>query len=256
MAQDLNGSFDQINAAWGQYMNRWFSELYANTKPVEGFRTRPFSKAVMWAPMRMIDAAEDMLAAYRKNMNGPDGANTLFPIVLMAVDPNYLGTGADFGGDHISRRLLQIEEGGSWYGYQHSLVDQRLQVVVIASESTSAKSLCGQLSAFVKRPSNRYLSADYRFGQYSIPGPITLETNRIDWMEVKTSLKNIKILAADFILKCTVPHLDAPGPGEPNDGTAHNPPGYPLVQEIQIDDVAAKTRSNTSAGGTSWSRLE
>ncbi|MCK2122109.1 hypothetical protein [Pseudomonas sp. PNPG3] len=256
MAQELNGSFDQLAAAWGQYMNRWFNELYANTKAVELYRAKPFSQAVMWAPSRMIDAAEDMLAAYRKNVNGPDGANSMFPMVLMAVDTNYLGTGADFGGDHISRRLLQIEEGGSWYGYQHSMLDQRLQVVVFASEGASAKSLCAQLSAFIKRPSNRYLSATYKFGQYSIPAPITLETNRIDWMEVKTSFKNMKILAADFILKCTMPHLDAPGEGDPNDGSTNNPPGYPLVQEIEINDNAAQVRSTGTESGVTWGKPE
>lgn len=253
MAQDLNGSFDQIRAAWAQYMNRWFNELYANTKAVEAYRKKPFAQAVMWAPSRMIDEAEKMLAAYRKNLNGPAGSNAMFPIILMAVDNDYMGTGADFGGDHIARRLLQIEEGGSWYGYQHSMMDQRLQIVVIGSEGASVKSLCAQLSAFVKRSSNRYLKASFQFGEYAVPAPITLETNRIDWMDVKTDLNNIKILAANIILKCTMPQLDAPGEGEPDDGSAHNPPGYPVVNEIQHDDTAAQIRSNDTADGTRWS---
>jgi len=252
MSQNLNGSFDQIRAAWGQYMNRWFDELYANTKAVELYRQKPFSQAVMWAPSRIIDAAQDMLAAYRKNVNGPEGANAMFPIVLMAVDENFMGTGADWGGDHIARRVLQIREGGSWYGYQHSMMDQRLQVVIIGSEGTSPKSLAAQLSTFIKRPSNRHLKAVYAFGEYEIPAPITLETNRIDWMDVKTDLKNVKILAADIILKCTMPVLDAPAEGEPNDGTTHNPPGYPLVQVVQHDDTTAQVRSIGTDDGITW----
>ena len=254
MAQELNGSFDQIRAAWGVYMNRWFNGLYANTKAVDAYRQKPFSQAVMWAPSRMIDAAQDMLAAYRKNMNGPEGANAMFPIVLMAVDENFMGTGADWGGDHIARRLLQIHEGGSWYGYQHSMMDQRLQVVIIGSEGASTKSLAAQLATFIKRPSNRNLKAFYTFGEYNIPAPITLETNRIDWMDVKTELKNIKILAADIMLKCTMPALDAPAEGEPNDGSVRNPPGYPLVQDVQHDDTAVKVRSNSTLDGIVWSR--
>jgi len=254
MSQNLDGSFDQIRAAWGQYMNRWFSELYANTKAVELYRMKDFSQAVKWAPSRMIDSAETMLAAYRKNVNGQEGANAMFPIVLMAVDENFMGTGADWGGDHIARHLLQIEEGGSWYGYQHSMMDQRLQVVIIGSEGGSTKSLAAQLATFIKRPSNRNLKAAYAFGEYSIPAPITLETNRIDWMDVKTDLKNIKILAADIILKCTMPALDAPAKGEPNDGTQRNPPGYPVLREVQHDDTTAKVRSNATEDGISWSQ--
>jgi hypothetical protein len=254
MSQNLNGSFDQIRAAWGLYMNRWFAELYANTKAVELYRQKPFAQAVMWAPSRMIDAAQDMLAAYRKNVNAPEGTNAMFPIVLMAVDENFMGTGADWGGDHIARRLLQINEGGSWYGYQHSMMDQRLQVVIIGSEGASTKSLAAQLATFIKRPSNRHFKASYAFGEYSIPAPITLETNRIDWMDVKTDLKNIKILAADIMLKCTMPVLDAPADGEPNDGTQNNPPGYPVVQEVQHDDTTAKVRSNGTDDGITWNQ--
>lgn len=236
MSRPLNGSFDQICIGFGEYMQRWFNGIYADyidTKGVKAFLERPFRESVKWVPSRMIDEAEAMLEAYRKNENGPPGKSTLFPIVLMAIDTNFITTGADWGGQQISRRLAQIEEGGSWYGYKHVMQDRRVQVVIIASEGGTAQSLAAQLSSFVAEPHNRYLSAPYEFGQYKVRMPITQETNRIDWMDVKTDAKNIKIFAADFTLKCTVPFFDAPKAGEPNDGTDHNPPGFPLVGSYQ-----------------------
>lgn len=256
MSRPLNGSFDQIKVGFAQYLQRWRSGIYADyadTKAVQAFMAKPFSEAVKWAAGRMVDDAEAMLAAYQKNNNGVNGKTTLFPVLLLAMDENFVGTGADWGGDHIGRTMQQIEEGGSWYGYKHVMQDRRLQMVIIASEGGSAQSLAAQLSSFIKEPSNRYFDAVYQFGEYKVPMPQTLESVRVDWMEVKQDgVKNIKILVADLTLKCSIPFFDAPAAGAPNDGSAKTPPGYPILSIVEHANSPSRTGSTSTPDGTVW----
>lgn len=242
MERPMNGSFDQIKIGYAQYLSRWREGLYADyvdTKGVSAFMAKPFGAAVKWVAGRMIDDAEAMLGAYVKNNNGPKGESTLFPVLLLGMDETFVGTGADWGGDQIGRTMQQIEEGGSWYGYKHVMLDRRLQMVIIASEGGTAQSLAAQLSSFIKEPSNRYFDAVYTFGQYSVPMPQTVESVRIDWADVKPDgIKNIKILIADLTLKCSVPFFDAPAAGAPNDGTTNVPPGYPSLKGIDQGTIS------------------
>jgi hypothetical protein len=78
------------------------------------------------------------------------------------------------------------------------------------------------------------MDAKYSFGQYEVPAAMALETKRIDWMSVKNEQKNMKILAGDVALKCIVPILRGPGPGEANDGSTNNPPGYPELRTARM----------------------
>ncbi|WP_219097576.1 hypothetical protein [Pseudomonas sp. UMAB-40] len=257
MNKPLNGSFDQIKIGYAQYLKRWRDGLYADytdTKAVKAFMEKPFDQAVKWVAGRMVDDAVAMLEAYQKNTNGPPGKTTLFPVLLLAMDDTFVGTGADWGGDQIGRTMQQIEEGGSWYGYKHVMQDRRLQMVIITSEAGSAQSLAAQLSSFIKEPTNRYFDAVYEFGQYKVPMPQTLESVRIDWMDVKPEgIKNIKILIADVMLKCSIPFFDAPAEGAPNDGSTKIPPGYPSLHIVERDSMilgASKTPVGRITGTT------
>lgn len=256
MSRPLNGSFDPIKAAFAQYLNRWRSGIiadYIDTKAVQAFVVKPFSSAVQWVPSRMVDQVEDMLEAYRKNENGPKGQTTLFPVVLLAMDENFTQTGADWGGLQIGRDYVQIEEGGSWYGYRHNMMDRRVQVVIIASEGGSAQSLAAQMASFMFEPRNRLFDAVYTFGQYNVATPVELESNRPDWMDIKLEgVKNLKVLAADLTLKCIIPWWDAPAAGQPNDGSTNNPPGYPAMTVVTHTDRFSRSGSTTSDNGTEW----
>lgn len=231
MAQ-MTGSFLPQQVAFGVYLQRWFKQLDADTKGVAEFKARPLTQAIMWAPSRMIDQAEAMLAQYRKNENGAPGASTKLPIVLLASDDDFLGTGADWGGLHTDFARVQILEGGSWYDYRQYMHDRRVQMAVFANDPDTAKSIAMQLSHFMQQPQNRYFDSHYTFGQYQVPAAIQLETKRIDWMRITNDSKNLKILAGDIALKCVIPVLRAPGDDEPNDGSTNNPPGYPVVQKV------------------------
>lgn len=243
-----DGSFIQHQEAIGRYLVDWFKGLYSDTTAVGEFKARAVAEAIKWAPSRMIDEAESMLAQYRKNENGPAGKTTKLPIILLATDDDFAGTQASSGGQHTGRELVQIEEGGSWYGYRQIMHDRRIQVVIIASEGQSAGSLAAQLGSYMARPSKRYVDAIYPFGEYRVPAPMTLDTNRIDWMNVKTDSKNLKILAGDLTFRCIIPVFDAPDEGEPNDGTAHNPPGYPLLKKVLSSERAGDGSDNWKEG--------
>ena len=257
MQRALNGSFDQIKIGFAHYLKRWRDGLYpdyADTRAVQAFMDKPFDLAVKWAASRMVDDAQAMLEAYQKNANGPDGKTTLFPVLLLAMDDGFIGTGADWGGLHTERTMQQIVEGGSFYGYKQVMQDRRLQMVIIASEAGSAQSLAAQLSSFIKTPSNRYFDASYTFGQYLVPMPQTLESVRVDWMDVRPEgIKNIKILVADLTLKCSIPFFDAPQEGAANDGSQNNPPGYPPIS-IVAHESSSTTGSTTTAAGTVWGK--
>ncbi len=232
MPENLNGSFIQQKEAFGWYLLKWFKGLHVDTAAVKEFAARSPAQAILWAPSRMLDQVEKMLEQYRKNENGPKGATTKLPVVLLATDDDFLGTGAEWGGQHTGYDRVQILEGGSWYDYRQDMHDRRVQVAIIASEIDTAKSLAAQMSSFMQEPQNRHFDAKYKFGQYEVPASMSLETKRIDWMHVATDMKNVKILAGDVALKCIVPILRAPGEGEPNDGSANVPPGYPVVRKV------------------------
>lgn len=258
MTAKRDGNFDQIKKGFGHYLARWRKGIYpdyADTEAVRQFLARPMSQSIQWAPARMIDAAEDMLELYRKASNGDHGPAGMLPVMLLAMDDNFLGTGADWGGQHTGRRLVQILEGGSWYGFKQVMQDRRVQVVIIASEGGSAQSLAAQLASFIQEPKNRRFDAPYVFGQYKVPMPVSLETNRVDWMNVAApgDAKNIKILAADITLKCIIPFFDAPGAGDPTDGSANTPPGYPPLREVELSDATTGVQFNGTVEGVTWS---
>ncbi|NWA11917.1 hypothetical protein [Pseudomonas gingeri] len=246
--EDLGGSFIQQKVAFSHYMIEWFNGLYTDTAALREFKSRKVSQAIQWAPSRMLDEIEKMLAQYRKNENGPKGSTTRLPVVILATDDDFLGTGADWGGQHTGFDLVQILEGGSWYEYKQDMHDRRIQVAIIASDPDTAKSLAAQLSSFMQQPHRRYMDAKYVFGQYEVPAAMTLETKRIDWMSVKHEQKNMKILAGDVALKCIVPILRGPGPGEINDGSTNNPPGFPAISGARIKPSMGFTPSEMVPG--------
>src|SRR5690606_13594464 len=140
----MNGILFPVKDAFGRYLKRWFDELYADTSGVREFMARPFDQAVVMAPARMVDAAEDMLASYQKNnTTGVPGANAKFPVVIVAMAKDYTPSGAETGAKQVSRRLISLsdEPDASVYGYRQAMGDVRVQVVIMAAETMSAQSL-------------------------------------------------------------------------------------------------------------------
>jgi len=249
---NLSGDFLPLKIAFSQYLKQWHDFLYGDTPSVREFIERGFPHGCQWVPGRMVDEAESMLAAYRKNDNAPKGRNTKLPVVLVGMSKEYTPMGADWGGRQLSRKMVRIEDGGSVYGYRQAMYEKRVQVVIFASEEASANSLAAQFSLFVGDVANRRFTCEHQFGQYTVQMPVILESPDILFMEVKTDQQNITILAADLTLKAQIPYFDAPRPGEPNDGTANQPPGYPLVEYVNLDDQGALIDGVVHRDGVTW----
>lgn len=236
----MNGQFHEHKAAFGQYMARFHAGLYPDTGALSSFAEREVARSIVWAPDRMVDAVEEMLSAYMKNQNATPthpyapGANALFPIMIVAMGKDYIPTGGDFGGRQVGRRLVALVEGDgqSVYGYRQGMGDLRVQVVIAAADAPTARSLASQFSLFVGEIPNRRFRVLHRWGQYVIDMPCMLETPDILFSKIETSNDTMSVLAADITLKVTIPYLDAPAAGEDNDGSTNDPPGYPLVEQI------------------------
>lgn len=246
-----------IKNAFSVWMRGWYDGLFATTNGLTEFVARGHEKSLMWAPGRMVDAAEEMLASYRRNSNSDTpGANSLFPIVMLAMAKDYVPTGADWGGRQVSRKEVSIEDtdGSSVYGYRQAMGDLRSQIVIIATEEATAKSLAAQFCLYAGDIAKRRFYANFTFGEYVIPMPVMMENPDLMFMEVKTDAKNMTILAADVDLKITVPFFDAPkvtGDPEvddPNDGSSHNPKGYPVVKKVVSSDLNTGVDGKSEAG--------
>ncbi len=232
-----NGLLFPVKTAFGLYLKGWFDGLYSDTESVAEYSVRDYDKAVVMAPARMVDSAEDMLKLYQKNtMTGIPGKNALFPIVICAMAKDYIPTGADFGARQIGRKLVSLtdEPDASVYGYRQAMGDVRVQVVVMAAEPMTAQSLAAQLCLYFGEIKNRRFNVQNTWGEYNFLTVSMLESPDVIFMDVKSDNSNMTILAADITLKVTLPMLDAPKPGQDNDGSNHNPPGYPVVTQAQV----------------------
>lgn len=248
----MDGDQFPLKVAFSEYLGRWYRSLYGDTKAVQEFTLRGFAHCVQWAPGRLVDQAEEILKAYQKNDNAPQGRNTLLPFVAVGMARDFTPMGGDWGGRMVGRRMVAIEPGGSTYGYRQAQHEVRAQVVIFAADVDSAKSLAAQFCLFTGVPENRRFKAKHTFGQYEVEMPAVLEMPDPIFMNVQTEQKNITILAGDLTLKAQIPYFDAPKPGDPNDGTTNNPPGYPILSEVVVTDVAVNVTSENTEDGTTW----
>ena len=250
-----NGNIFPVKEAFSAYMVRWYGGLYADTNAIHEYASRGVEKSIIWVPGRMVDAAEEMLAAYRRNDNeGLPGHRSKLPVVMVGMAKDYAPTPGDRGRQTPGRQLIKIEDDepgnpASIYGYRQAMGDVRAQVVIFAADEPSARSLATQFGLFIAEFDNRRFKAAFTWGQYTVQMPVTLETPDVAFMEIATDTKNLTILAVDLNLTATIPYFDAPRPGEQNDGTDRNPPGYPWVIEVNSVDEVAGISSTTTSGG-------
>ncbi len=232
-----SGNIHPPRIAISHYLCAWYAKLAADTPAMDEYINRGAAQAIAWAPDRLVDAADEMLDAYRRNDNeGPPGHKSKFPMVLVGMSRDYTPTPGDRG-RQMARQLIKINDDApnnpaSIYGYRQAMGDKRTQIVIFAAESATATSLAAQFSLFIADVANRRFYADFVWGEYTARMPITLETPDIQFNEVPTDEKNICILAADLNFTITTPFFDAPKIGEPNDGSNHNPPGYPVISVV------------------------
>lgn len=238
--------FEPIKEAWGRYLNHFYDELVATTPAIKEFKSRGFSQCFAYAPSRMVDQANEMLASWQKNdSNNKPTRPAQLPVVLVAIAKDYTPTGRDYTiqvADPIDI-MIPSDDKERYFELKTVAGDIRVQVVICSSDEASAKSIAAQLLLYVDSPTQRGFDAVYTFAKNDVSFPCQIETPDTPASSIETGNKNITMLALDFNLHCTVPLYDAPSEGEPNDGTSIDengkpvynpidPSGYPLVEQI------------------------
>lgn len=231
--------FEPVKVAVGEFMQGFYRELVPTTKPMIEFVDRGFDRCFAFAPSRMIDQAEDMLASWQRNdTDQATSKPAKLPVVIVAISKDYTPTARDFS-TQISDPIpitITTDDKDRYFELKMIAGDVRAQIAVIASDEPTAKSIAAQFLLHLDSPSRRSFDANYSFAGINHPFPVHVESPDNPAMNIDTGNKNITILAVDLTLKCSIPLFRAPKVGEPNDGKGtpgtNDPAGYPLVSEV------------------------
>lgn len=232
---------EAVKAGFGGYMEVFYNSIIPTTKPLNEYIQRGFSKSAVWAPSGMVDAAEDMLAAWQRN--DTDSAPTKpakLPVIIVAVARDYTPTGRDFT-RQVADSMEVIMPGDTKeraFGVRTVAGDIRAQVAIFAADEPTARSIASQFCLFLDAMPNRRFHANYTFAGVTQGWPVQIEAPDSPVISVQTGLKNVVIMAVDLTLKALIPLFDAPNEGEHNDGKGvpgtDDPAGYPLVIDTII----------------------
>jgi len=228
-----------VKIAFGEFLGRYFASLTATTQPLQGYVTRTLPKAIAWAPARMVDAADDMLALYmRTDLDNTPTTPPDLPVIIVAMAKDYTPTGRDYTRQVADRQLVILPDDPKerLFGLRAVAGDVRVQLAIFAMDVPTAQSLAAQFLLFVDEAPNRRFEAEYGFAGVKTKWPVQIESPDNPAMSIQTEAKNLTILAVDLTLHASIPLFDAPKSGEPNDGKgnpgSNDPAGYPLVQTI------------------------
>lgn len=237
--------FQELKVGFGHYMGRFFDQLVPTTKPMAEYCRRPFKYAVMLAPARMIDMAEDLLAKYlRADIQKDFGSNTRphnLPVTIVAFARDVTPTGRDYGRQIANADYMSFpdDEKGRVFKVRTVASDVRVQCAIFASDEPTARSIAAQFLLFVDAVENRRFWVDYEYAGFRVRYPAQLETTEALAPLTPTEANNLTVLAVDLTLKCTIPLISGPREGEPHDGKGipgdeYDPAGYPIVEQMTI----------------------
>lgn len=233
----------ELEIALGSYLERWHQCLVPLTPALTEYASRSFATSVAIVPGRMVDAASEMLAAWRRNDNTGKTTGALLPIALVALAKDYIPVSGDHSRQIANEVFVTIPSDPKERIFKLRQIQgvRRGQILVVAPEEETARNMVQQLILFINAVENRYFQATYRFAGIDQPWPVTIETTDIP-AEVAPDgeEKNLTMLVVDVHFLESIPLFKAPTQTEPNDGqgdgTPDNPSGYPQVNIITITD--------------------
>lgn len=227
---------DPIKAAFGRYLQGFYSQLVADTPALAEFAARGFAKSAVWAPGRMVDQVEEMLASWRKNDTAQAARPTPYlPVMIAAMAKDYVPAPPDYSrglADPIDV-MLPNDPLGRVFKMRAVVADVRTQVAIAAPEDSTARSIAMQLQLYASALPNRRFYASYPLAGLDENWPVVLELPDLQAINSPTEVKNLTLLTADIQMRATVPLLSYPKGAEPSDGqgagTADDPHGYLVV---------------------------
>lgn len=213
----------EIKSSFGAYLVRFFDLLVADTKALEEFKSRQVSKAIAFAPARLIDSVDDMLAKWQKfSADGTTkSAHNLLPVMLVAMDKTFTPTGRSGSSYQITDSpfvIMKNDPKERAFKIRTISSDYRAQVVIFSQDVASARSIASQLMLFVDALENRRMSVNHRFSGIDETWIAQVSNPDNPVMNIPNGAKNLTILTVDFTIKTTTPMYSAPALGEPNDG--------------------------------------
>lgn len=234
--------FEPVKVGLGGFMQDFYRQLAPTTKPLAEFAGRGFAQCVAWAPGRMVDKAEEMLGAWMKNDSAQAPAQLpKLPVILVGVANDYTPIAGNMGTQIADAIDVQMPDDPKGRYFQMRLVagEVRAQAAFFAHDEPTVKSLAAQFLLFLSSPANRGFEAVFPFAGVDNRFPVMVEAPDNPAMNIDTGTKNLKVLAVDLTLICSVPLFSAPSEGEPNDGKGipgtADPAGYPLTQVVNQD---------------------
>ena len=227
---------DPIKAAFGRYLEAFYNQLIADTPAMAEYAARGFSKSAVWAPGRMVDQVEDMLAAWRKNdTSGAARATPYLPIMIAAMAKDFIPAPSDFSRGLADYADVMIPGDGKerLFHMRAVVADIRTQVAICAPDDSTARSIAMQLHLWASAMPNRRFNATYRMAGFDESWPVVLELPDLQSINNPSEVKNLTILTVDLQMRATVPMLSYPKDTAPNDGngsdTPDDPNGYLVV---------------------------
>lgn len=246
--------FEPLKVGFGEYLTGFYSILMPTTQPMQEYVQRSLAKSIAWAPSRMVDAAEEMLAAWQRN--DTDSAPTRpakLPVILVCMDQSYTPTGREFA-TQISNSVKVIMPGDTkerLFGLRTVFGDIRVQLVFAAADEPTARSMAAQFLNYIDAVPNRRIGYTTTFAGINEDWVAMIESPDVPAVAIHTGVKNLVMLAVDLTLKAQIPLYDAPKAGEPNDGKGipgtDDPAGYPVVIEVDFDDKTLNIQASVTA---------
>lgn len=243
---------NELKTGLGIYLGEFYRYLKPTTKAMREYVDRGLSTSIVFVASRMVDAAEEMLASWRKNDNAGNGKVAPYlPVIFVATAKDYMPAMGDYsnqiGDDQYI--VLPCDPKERIFKMREMAGDRRAQLVIVAADEPTARSIAAQFSLFVSRYAGRKFNAYYRFAGFDLPFPVQLETTDVPAMNIATEEKNITMLAIDITLRESIPLFSAPSKNEPNDGkgimgSEADPCGYAGVN--QVDSLNANTNVTRS----------
>lgn len=229
-----------IKEAFGRYLQRFHRQIVGDTQFVSEFAARDYAKCAVWAPGRMIDQVEEMVAAWRKNdTSGLAKPTPFIPIMIAAMSKDYMPVTPDYSRQIADPVFVTLpgDAKNRVFSMRAVVSEVRVQVVIAGPDESTCKSLALQLQLFTTAMGNRRFHSTYRLAGFNELWPVSLETPDVAGINMPNDSKNLTVLAVDFTLRATIPLLVHPKATDwdaDNKGTndLDDPDGYLTVQQV------------------------
>lgn len=238
--------FLPIKVALAEYMGRFKQSLvntHSDTNAVQDFDNRVLKSSIVYVPSRMVDATEEILSAWRKNTNANQAQSTAFlPVIAVAIARDYTPASPSQGMMLADPIDIKIPNYPDERNLKLEIIrgQLRVQVVVIAPDDSTAKSLIARFCHFVRRYDNRGFNALYRLAGVNESWFNVWDSQDIYPLSVTMQQSNVVIQKVDLLLNIAIPMVygaSADANSGMGSGTPNDPFGYPVLTQINMGQI-------------------